>query len=114
MESLKGLNAARLAALNHGSIRSPIPGREKQEVLRRVRNWAAQVGEIKVGDAADPTVTLHLSGVDTEGILANADSVDNAGARRASCCSSSSASRTATSCSWSTSCCGAARGATAR
>ena len=82
VESLKGLNAARLAALNHGSIRSPIPGREKQEVLRRVRNWAAQVGEIKVGDEADPTVTLHLSGVDTEGILANADSVDNAGNRR--------------------------------
>jgi hypothetical protein len=82
VESLKGLNAARLAALNHGSITAPIPGREKQEVLRRVRNWAAQVGEIKVGEEADPTVTLHLSGVDTEGILANAQAVDNPGNRR--------------------------------
>lgn len=82
VDSLKGLNAARLAALNHGSITAPIPGREKQEVLRRVRNWAAQVGEIKVGEEADPTVTLHLSGVDTEGILANAQAVDNPGNRR--------------------------------
>ena len=82
VESLKGLNSARLAALNHGSITAPIPGREKQEVLRRVRNWAAQVGEIKVGEEADPTVTLHLSGVDTEGILANAQAVDNPGNRR--------------------------------
>jgi len=82
VDSLKGLNAARLAALNHGSIRSPIPGREKQEVLRRVRNWASQVGEIKVGEGADPSVTLHLSGVDTEGILANAQGVDNLGNRR--------------------------------
>jgi len=82
VDSLKGLNAARLAALNHGSIRAPIPGREKQEVLRRVRNWSAQVGEIKVGEEADPTVTLHLSGVDTEGILANAQAVDNPGNRR--------------------------------
>ena len=82
VDSLKGLNAARLAALNHGSISTPIPGREKQEVLRRVRNWAAQVGEIKVGEEADPTVILHLSGVDTEGILANAQAVDNPGNRR--------------------------------
>ena len=51
-------------------------------MLRRVRNWAAQVGEIKVGEEADPTVTLHLSGVDTEGILANAQAVDNPGNRR--------------------------------
>ena len=82
VDSLKGLNAARLAALNHGSIRSPIAGRERQEVLRRVRTWAAQVGEIKVGEEPDPMVTLHLSGVDTEGILANAQAVDNPGNRR--------------------------------
>jgi hypothetical protein len=81
VDSLKRLNAARLAALNHGSIRAPIPGREKQEVLRRVRNRSAQVGEIKIGEEADPTVTLHLSGVDTEGILAKAQAVDNPGNR---------------------------------
>ena len=32
VESLRGLNAEKLAALNHGTIRTPIPGREAQEV----------------------------------------------------------------------------------
>src|SRR5690606_17538816 len=32
LDVLRGLTAPRLAALNHGSIRSPIPGREGQEV----------------------------------------------------------------------------------
>ncbi len=82
VDSLKGLSSARLAALNHGSITAPIPGRERQEVLRRVRAWAAQVGEIKVGEEADPTITLHLAGVDTESILGNAQAVDNPGNRR--------------------------------
>ena len=37
VESLRALNAERLAALNHGTIKTPIPGREGQEVLRRCR-----------------------------------------------------------------------------
>lgn len=82
VEALKGLNSARLAALNHGSVSAPIPGRERQEVLRRLRRWASQVGEIKIGEEADPVITLQISGVDTEGILANARAVDNAGNRR--------------------------------
>ncbi len=41
VESLRSLNAERLAALNHGTIRTPIPGKEGQEVLRRCRTWAA-------------------------------------------------------------------------
>ena len=40
VESLRALNAERLAALNHGTIKTPIPGREGQEVLRRCRSWA--------------------------------------------------------------------------
>src|SRR6185437_8549418 len=50
VESLRSLNAERLAALNHGTIRTPIPGREGQEVLRRCRQWAASVGEIRIGE----------------------------------------------------------------
>ena len=42
VESLRALNAERLAALNHGTIKTPIPGREGQEVLRRCRTWAAR------------------------------------------------------------------------
>ncbi|HEX6985894.1 MAG TPA: phage resistance protein, partial [Planctomycetaceae bacterium] len=82
VESLRGLNAERLAALNHGTIRTPIPGRESQEVLRRVRTWAAAVGEIRVGEeATNPSIGVQLSGVDTEGILAQAAWEDNPGNR---------------------------------
>ena len=44
VESLKGLTAQRLAALNHGTFRSPIPGREAQDVLRKCRDWASEIG----------------------------------------------------------------------
>ena len=80
---LKGLTAARLAALNHGSIRTPIEGREGQEVLRRCRTWAAEIGEIKISDEPNnPTITLQLAAVDTDSILANAERIDNTGNRR--------------------------------
>ncbi|MCP4589328.1 MAG: hypothetical protein GY842_01150 [bacterium] len=81
---LKELRAAQLAALNHGTFRAPIPGRETQMVLTRCRNWAAAgVGEIKIGDhPSNPTIMIQLTGVDTETILANAQAVDNPGNRR--------------------------------
>ena len=83
VEVLKNLTATRLAALNHGSIRTPIEGREGQEVLRRCRAWAAEIGEVRIGDdPANPTIALQLSAVDTESILADADRHDNAGNRR--------------------------------
>jgi hypothetical protein len=81
VESLRALNAEKLAALNHGTIRTPIPGREGQEVLRRCRTWAASVGEVRVGEEANPTVSLQLSGVDTEGIIEQARKEDNQGNR---------------------------------
>ncbi len=82
VESLRGLTAERLAALNHGTIKTPIPGREAQEVLRRVKTWAAGVGEIRVGEGNNPTINVQLTGVDTEAILAKAQGEDSAGNRR--------------------------------
>jgi hypothetical protein len=82
VESLRGLTAERLAALNHGTIKTPIPGREAQEVLRRVKAWAASVGEVRVGEGTNPTITVQLTGVDTEAILAKARGEDSAGNRR--------------------------------
>jgi hypothetical protein len=82
VESLRGLTAERLAALNHGTIKTPIPGREAQEVLRRVKAWAAGVGEVRVGEGANPTVTVQLTGVDTEAILAKARGEDSTGNRK--------------------------------
>ncbi len=81
VETLRGLNADRLAALNHGTIKTPIPGREGQEVLRRCRNWAASVGEIRVEDGNNPSISVQLSGVDTEGIIKQAEREDNQGNR---------------------------------
>jgi len=82
IESFKQLTAQKLAALNHGTIRSPIPGREAQTVLQKCRKWAGQVGEIKISDGASPTLGIQLSGVDTESILEKAQINDNEGNRR--------------------------------
>ncbi|WLD15127.1 phage resistance protein [Planctellipticum variicoloris] len=81
VEALRGLNAEKLAALNHGTIKTPIPGREAQEVLRRVRSWAGDAGEIRIGEEANPTISVQLSGVDVEAIIAQARREDNQGNR---------------------------------
>ncbi len=81
VESLRGLNAERLAALNHGTIKTPIPGKEAQLVLNKCRTWAASVGEIRLGQEANPTISIQLSGVDTESILAQAKGEDSQGNR---------------------------------
>ncbi|MBK5913951.1 phage resistance protein [Rhodocyclus purpureus] len=82
VESLKGMTAGRLVALNHGSFRSPIPGREVQDVVRRLRDWASEIGEIKVSDDNNPTVAIQVTGVDIEPILRAAEVNDNDGNRR--------------------------------
>ncbi len=81
VESLRALNAERLAALNHGTIRTPIPGREGQEVLHRCRTWAASVSEIRIGEETNPTISVQLSGVDTESIIKQAEGEDRLGNR---------------------------------
>ncbi len=81
VESLRNLTAEKLAALNHGTIKTPVPGREGQEVLRRCRNWAAAVGEIRIGEESNPTISIQLSGVDTESIIEQARREDNQGNR---------------------------------
>lgn len=82
VECFKQLTANKLAALNHGTIKSPIPGKEPSIVLGRCRKWAGQVGEIKISDDTNPVIALQLSGVDTASILEEANSYDNEGARR--------------------------------
>lgn len=84
VESLRGLNAEKLAALNHGTVKSPIAGQESRTVLRKLRNWASRIGEIKIGEdpATNPSVALQITGIDTESIIKNAQVEDNAGNRR--------------------------------
>ncbi len=82
VESFKQLTATKLAALNHGTIRSPIPGQEARTVLNKCRKWAGQVGEIKISEDSNPSIGLQLSGVDTESIIEQARINDNDGNRR--------------------------------
>lgn len=80
--TLRALTAPRLAALNHGSVTSPVPGGESGIVLQKLRSWATWVGEIRVSDDQIPIVSLQISGVDVEQVLANAAPADNDGTRR--------------------------------
>lgn len=82
VESLKALTAQRLAALNHGTFRSPIPGREAQDVLRKCRDWASEIGEIKITEDQNPIISIQVTGVDIEPILRAAEANDNPGNRR--------------------------------
>lgn len=79
----KDLTVERLVALNHGTISSPIPGQETSIATSKLRHIQAQAGELSLdGDPNNPTVRVVLSEVDTDSILASADSVDNTANRR--------------------------------
>jgi hypothetical protein len=84
VEAFRNLDAARLAALNWGSITSPIPGQETQIVASKLRRLSGNVGELQVGDdPANPTVSIRLVDVDTEELIDRAiQDHDNLGARR--------------------------------
>jgi len=82
VESFRNLTATKLAALNHGAIKSPIEGREGAVVAGKCRKWASVVGQIKVSDdPANPLVSVQLTGVDTQSIIEQAQSTDTHGAR---------------------------------
>jgi len=80
---LRNLDIAKLTALHHGSIASPISGGEKGIVLAKLRAWSSQVGALKIGDdRQNPSVAIRLTGVDVDAIISRASHVDNAGERR--------------------------------
>jgi hypothetical protein len=82
-EPVRELTVSRVAALNHGSVRTRIAGNETAQLLQRLHAWSSKVGEIKVGDDPhDPTVGIALSGVDVESVLDRAKTADSDGARR--------------------------------
>lgn len=81
--ALKQLTPSRLASLNHGSIKSPLPGNEKTVVLSKIKDWARTIPEIHVdSDAKDPAIRVQLVDVDYESIVEKAKGEDNAGRRR--------------------------------
>ena len=84
VESLKNLTPRKIAALNHGSFKSAIPGNEPREISRKLREWAGSVGEIRIGeDPQDPIVAIQLTGVDTQSIIDSVKSEDTPGNRQA-------------------------------
>ena len=81
--ALKDLTAARLCALNHGSIKAPVEGREAATLMTRLRKWAARVGALRIAaDPVNPTVSIQLSRVDVDAILSGGANEDNPGNRR--------------------------------
>lgn len=76
------LTATKLSALNHGTIKSPIPGRESSAVQAKLDNWRASVGELRIHDDTKE-ITLNLTTVDLDKILENARTHDNVGNRKA-------------------------------
>lgn len=81
-KSLTNLTASKLAALNWGTIDAYIPGTEAQQVLGLVRAWAAEFGEINIGEGVDPIITATLSGVDYDSIIERVRTEDNQQTRR--------------------------------
>lgn len=85
IEPFRALDAAKLAALNWGSITSPIPGNETQIVTSKLRRLAPLVGELQLtGDnPVNPGVGILLADVDVDDIIARGvEAYDNPGARR--------------------------------
>jgi len=81
--ALKELTATRVASLNHGSIRSPLPGSEASIVLGKVREWSRRVPEIHVGsEPGSPVIRVQLSDVDYQSVVEKARAEDNDGRRR--------------------------------
>ena len=82
-ETLKVMTCDRLAALNHGSVKSRFSGREYQMVKNKFTDWSGLHGEIRLsGDATNPTVSLQLVGVDTDQIIQAARAYDRPGERQ--------------------------------
>jgi hypothetical protein len=82
-ETLKSMTCDRLAALNHGSVKSRFSGREYQTVKNKFTDWSGLHGEIHLsGDATNPVISLQLVGVDTDQIIQAARAYDRPGERQ--------------------------------
>lgn len=82
--ALSDLTLARLHALNHGSITTRIAGTEVGRLEQKAKEWAVTFPEIKVtGTGPGSVVSLELTGVDLDAVLANAQAHNNESSRRA-------------------------------
>ncbi|RYF46485.1 MAG: phage resistance protein, partial [Comamonadaceae bacterium] len=80
--ALREITASRLAALNHGSIKSRLRGGEARVVLGVVREWMQDVPEISVSDGTNPIIRVQLADVDYQSVLERIRGEDNTGKRK--------------------------------
>ena len=80
--SLRNLTAAKLAALNFGTISTFIPGQEATQVLTWVNEWTREFGEVSVGQGNDPLISIHLSGVDYDSVIERVQHEDTTRSRQ--------------------------------
>ncbi|ONH22655.1 hypothetical protein [Pseudofrankia asymbiotica] len=81
--SMRDLTARRIGALNHGHIRSMVPGQEAAVVTQAVRRWVTSGAPAQLtGDEVSPLLSVRLEGVSIEGILERAKGADSPGERR--------------------------------
>lgn len=80
--SLKDLTASKLAALNFGSVVSMFGGNVAGQVVTFATEWQGKFSEITVGSTADPVISLQLTGVDFDAILAHVQNEDSHVSRR--------------------------------
>jgi hypothetical protein len=83
VSALRNLTAAKLAALNHGTIATPLPGTESVRVVELFKSLYGDVGEVRLSDdPANPLITIELANVDYESVVERVRNVDNIGERR--------------------------------
>jgi hypothetical protein len=82
VDALKDLTVSRLTRLNHGMVKSMIPGQEAGIVAGKIRKWASSIAQVQIGNEADPSVKLRLEGVDLKPILERYAPQDTPGTRQ--------------------------------
>ncbi|MEZ4222311.1 MAG: hypothetical protein R3B13_15345 [Polyangiaceae bacterium] len=82
VKALRNMTASRLVQLNHGTLKGPLPGTEAGSAAQRLRNWASEVSQLRVGEGTDPSVGVNLEGVDVGPILEAAREHDKPGDRQ--------------------------------
>ncbi len=82
LKLLREMTASRLVQLNHGTLKSPIPGEETAMATARLRSWSAEIGKLRVEGEGDPRVSVVLEGVDVQPIIRDARGGYTVGAGR--------------------------------
>lgn len=83
VDALRDMTISKLTALNYSAVKSPLPNMQETAVAQKVREWASQVGEIRISeDHNGARVSLQLSTLDVDILLDRVRTEDYAGSRK--------------------------------